>query len=343
MALPTITHARTRQKFLAGRPRNFRHAPVCALPILLAFFILPACSSAPAETAAETPREDLSPWYSGKRPARAPAPIQRADSDAGGPVVLGDLDPNLVDSTNPRSDTADLWSIVIAAFKGDNAEALAQQALARAQLAGLEAAYNDRRDSTWVVAFGGYKEPGAPEAQADLAAVRALEFDGKRPFESAMLAPPSAVRSGSLPDYDLSLVRKRAGGNRAKYTLQIAQYCRTDQVAPSDAELAEFRKAAEEACVRLRREGEEAFFHHGPRMSSVTIGLFTEADYQTTTPRSKEVGAIVISRKPVESEPLRAARERHPYNLINGQAARVRSRPGAEARMVPSTIVAVPE
>ncbi|MFZ4573765.1 MAG: hypothetical protein ACOYN0_05165 [Phycisphaerales bacterium] len=307
--------------------------------------ILGGCGGSPREEAAIDPRpkEDLSPWYSGMRPKRAPPARVRASDDSGRPVVLGDVDAAAIAEGRSRSETSDMWSIVIVGFKGDNGAMLAEQALARVQLAGLESAYRDKRDSTWVVAYGGYKDPGSAEARADLEAVRSTVVDGDRPFTGAMMAPPATTLIGSMPEFDLSLVRKRSGGQRAKYTLQIAQYCKPDRTAPTDAELAEFRKAAEEACVRLRREGEEAYFHHGPRMSAVTIGLFTEADYVTTAPHTKEVGAIVISRKPVESELLRGARERFPYNLINGQAAKVRSHAAAEGRMVPSVVVTVPD
>jgi hypothetical protein len=303
--------------------------------------MLAGCGSqTPQQVADSRPVEDLAPWNSGRRPARAPAPKRTAAQEDAAPVVLGSMDPDIA-PVAAATDRAGLWSIFISGFRGEDAAAKAQQMVEQLRSGGLSGVYSEQREATWVVAFGGYRSPTEEAARADLEAVRALTVDGERPFAGAILTPPK-VLGGSMPEYDLSLVRKREGGERAKYTLQIAQYCRPDRSQPSEEDLIEFRKAAEAACLTLRREGEDAFFYHGPRMSLVTIGLFTESDYATTT-KSNAPGGVVVNRKPIESGALKLAREKFPYNLINGQAAKFRERPGSEGRVIPSTVVAVPD
>lgn len=343
MSLESITGGRTRQNFWSGSVRNFRGGGAAALLFFVGFLIPAGCSSdpKPADELAAKP-EDLAPWNSGRRPKRSPPPRNRVATTDNSPVVLGDVDPSMLRVDRGRTGEEGLWSVLLGAYRGPEAEVQAQQTLARVQLAGIPGAYAEKREETWVVAFGGYKDPGSAEAQQELNAIRELKVGDEQPFAGATLTPPVTTRIGTMPEFDLGLVRKRPGGQRAKYTLQVAQYCRPDNGQPTQEEMAEFRKAAEEACVRLRREGEDAYFHHGPRMSSVTVGLFTEDDFQTTSSRSREPGAIIISRKPIESAALKEARERYPYNLINGQAARVKMR-GSEGKMVPSTVVAIPE
>lgn len=332
---------RTRKIFNMNFERRNRRLGTTFWGVAAAFFMLSGCGSdAPKQAAEAGPVEDLAPWNSGRRPARAPAPKRTAAQADSAPVVLGALEPEVA-PVAAATDRAGLWSIFIAGYRGDDAAMKAQQLVDQLRSGGLAGVYAEQREATWVVAYGGYRSPTDEAARADLEAVRSLAVDGTQPFAGAILTPPK-VLGGSMPEYDLSLVRKREGGSRAKYTLQVAQYCRPDRSQPSEEDLLEFRKAAEAACLTLRREGEDAFFYHGPRMSLVTVGLFTEGDY-TTTSSTNQQGGLVVSRKPIESAALKLAREKFPYNLINGQAAKFRERPGAEGRVIPSTVVAIPD
>jgi hypothetical protein len=256
-------------------------------------------------------------------------------------VELGEVDPSLVDRV--ASTATDAWSIVLTGFRGEDARASARQVLGQVHSLGLPGAYVDQRGETWVIAYGSYPSPSDDLARSELDAIQGIKYQGGTPFARAMLVPPVTATVGRFPEFDLRLVPKREGGARARYTLQVAQYCRPDNQDPTPEEQKLFRASAEEACIRLRREGEIAFYYHGKRISTVTVGLFTEADYQTNAGRSRDPEAVVVMRPPIESEELQAARARHPYNLVNGQAAKLKSRAEKEGRMIPSMIVEIPK
>lgn len=230
------------------------------------------------------------------------------------------------------------WSIVLLAYRGESQQQDAMRGLAVIQTEwGLPDAYLDKRGNTTVVAFGRYQDPQSQEAQNDLRRVRALEavIDGQsqRPFEFAFLTPPADV-PGTIPEFDLRNAQQ-LHGKWALYTLQVGIYRREDGKPSSAADIAEFRRLAEDAVLRLRREGEPAFYYHGPTGSTVTIGLFGEEDFD---PQIR-----------LESPKLKALRERHPHNLLNGMGInrRVtltdqRGRQVKSERLDPSMLVAVP-
>lgn len=222
------------------------------------------------------------------------------------------------------------WSIVIVSAVGENNEREAQLALDKVRtVGGLSQAYAERRGKSIVVAYGRYAAPDDKQAQADLKRIQSILIDGATPFAGAILAPPPYDSlPGSVPEYDLSTLRQRRGKN-ALYTLQVAAYCRMDGKQASAQDLAQFRAAAEKAVVELRREGEEAFYHHGPRMSVVTVGVFGD----------KDVDPVHAGK---ESMVVQMARQRHPLNLVNGQGVKVRMRGQAEPQLQPSRIIVIP-
>jgi hypothetical protein len=162
-------------------------------------------------------------------------------------------------------------------------------------------------------------------------------MDGQtvKPFSGAFLAPPTEIH-GTMPEFDLSNAKK-LNGDWVLYTLQVGVYSREDQKAATPAEMAEFRKTAEEAVVQLRREGEQAFYSHGPNRSMVTIGLFGTEDFDATSK--------------FESPALRALRKRFPYNLQNGMGIKQRftvtdpktGQQMKKERIQPSGLVQVPD
>lgn len=185
------------------------------------------------------------------------------------------------------------------------------------------------------IVYGRYDDPASPRAQSDLKRVRETVRDGARPFGGAVMIP-EAVHAPSderLARFDLRRARKQHGSEFV-YTLQIGMYAREDNRRPSAPDLAAFRKAAEDAVERLRREGEQAFFYHGPNGSMVTIGLFNDGD----------LDASVVP--PLESASLKQARTRHPHNLLNGRGVREVSRRAdgqSDARLQESRLVLIPD
>jgi hypothetical protein len=227
------------------------------------------------------------------------APIAKEAGEVLGPVKT---------TTAPgQPDTA--WTIVIASTAGDGMEQEIQKGLDKVRTrGGLPDAYSERRGKSMVIAYGRYSSPDSKQAQDDLKRIQNLDIDGGKPFAAAVLAPPPFESlPGSIPEYDLSTLKRRRGKD-AMYTLQVAAYARMDGKPATPRDLAEFRAAAEKAAVELRREGEEAFYHHGRNMSEVTVGVFGDKD----------------------------------LDLVNGQGVKVWLRGHKEPELEPSRIIVIP-
>ncbi len=143
----------------------------------------------------------------------------------------------------------------------------------------------------------------------------------------------------TLIQYDLATAKQREGPH-VIYTLQVARYGLLDNTRPKPEELASFRQAAEEAVLQLRAAGDEAYFYHGVAGSTVTVGLFEEADYVTTTKNAD--GSNAQLPRPYESARLMAARAKFPHNLVNGQTLEVRTKGSKDPITQPSFVVGVP-
>ena len=222
------------------------------------------------------------------------------------------------------------WAIVLAVISGG--DELVPRALGQIRAMGLPEAYAERRsDRGTAILYGRYDGPEGRAAQADLARIRDHVVDGGRPFAHAFLAPPTVGIGGSTPQYDLRGVWA-AFGPDALYTLQIGAYGRSDREHPAPDELAEFRRLAEQAVGQLRREGEPAFYFHGPNMSMVTVGVFGPDDHDPTNPLA-------------ESVELADLRLRFPNNLLNGKGVQetVRTTQGPRKILQRSRLVAIPK
>jgi hypothetical protein len=278
--------------------------------LLLAVAALMALATS-SNPAAAQPGETYAPSAKPRaaRPGRAPAAQEGSRKDKlkeEGQGLFGDAE-RAEKPSSPITENA--WTIIIYTFRGEDEEAQAPAALRRAQNeAGLRECYLEKRGGATVIAYGRY---GTAEAgQKDLDRIHATEVempDGSgslvkaKPFSEAFLSPPMDIK-GSIPEYDLRNAR-RLKGDWAIYTLQVGVYSREDR-APTLKEIEEFRKAAEQAVVQLRHEGEQAYYYHGPMRSSVTIGLFGAEDYD---PQLK-----------LECAALKQLRRKFPYNLQNG-------------------------
>lgn len=236
-------------------------------------------------------------------------------------------------ATTPAS-TNDLiggWTIVLTKI-GSGDMARAQQLLRVIQEeTPLRQAFIDERSDGMVIAYGNYL--GREAAEKDLVRVRGTEMMGTKPFESAIVRPPSGdALMGSNPAFDLRTVKKRYG-KQAVYTLQVGVYGRNDYQTPSQEELAAYRQAAEKAVRDLRNQGETAFYYHSPARSMVTVGVFGEKDFDSTVYPA------------YQSPRLKAVRDKFPNNLLNGQGIQEtrRTESGIDKRMQSSQLVAIPE
>ena len=230
-----------------------------------------------------------------------PAPANR------GAARNAEVNPAPADITPTMLDSGNGWAILLERFPGTD-----QLAVARSRLPYVQRTIN-RTDlairaveSGYAIVLGSYGDPGEAEATQDLNFVRSLRTpDGRRPYAGAWIVPPRNVtEAGSRPEFNLAYAKRRWPS--AAYTLQIEVYWPPEGTRTRD--LAKFQRAAEERAFELRQQGELAFYFHGRTRSMVTVGLFTEADYD-------EDGGLAA----IKSQELRALKERHPYNLVNGR------------------------
>lgn len=220
------------------------------------------------------------------------------------------------------------WSILVMTFQGAGAREAAQEAVGQfAAQTGLHGARVEPSTTTaggWALLQGSYEGGEDNQAKSDLAVVRQVA-------PGAILVPPAvSANVGSLPDFDLSTLAAKlvpTMGKGAKWTLQVGYYGHADRHTPTEKELAEFRAAAEKAVLELRRGGEEAFYFHSPRGSTVTVGVFDDKDQVNAVPDAS--GKMVQLSAPRESARLVAARAAHPLNLVNGAPILVKGK-GAE-------------
>lgn len=244
------------------------------------------------------------------------------DRAAEGRVVMAPGRAAQGSSGDGTQDGAAGWSIVLESFQGAQSVAIAQSRLAEvARLSGLADVSVRTTPQGAAIVAGLWRHPSEPGAQEALRRVRSVSAGAERPFAQAFLAPPvRGVDAGELPELNLASA-KSIFGSRAVYTLQIGVYEAPDR--------AQAKRAAEQAALRLRREGELAFYFHGPVRSMVTVGVFSDRDLQGP---ARAYGPAIT-----------AVHERYPINLLNGQFPIVERVPGArEQRQQPSTLVRIP-
>jgi len=153
---------------------------------------------------------------------------------------------------------------------------------------------------------GDTPESFAPNPAGDLDLIRQLSMSvGGQvvwPFQLATLeALPSA--QSDIARWELT----RAPGY---YSLQIGVFYNTEGMQQR-------RFAAEEACKLLRRQGEEAYYHHGPAMSIVCVGAFPKDAIQETRAADEFSGRLQF-RSRIVDERMLALQRKHPFNLHNG-------------------------
>jgi hypothetical protein len=249
---------------------------------------------------------------------------------AGGGPSEPSVDPEegqaLFGGGGPTARDEGAWTIVLAAFRGQDAAEAARQAHARVVgEGGLRTAVVEQRGEAILLTLGRFSGPDDPAVKPELGRVRAVEIRGLKPFEQALLTPPEPT-AGTSSEYDLLNVRELYGPGYL-YTLQIGSYGRADGRPATESERREAREAAERAVATLRSEGEQAFYFHGPNYSSVTVGLF----------RADEVDPQTGLRSPAFYD-LQA---KFPYNLLNGAQRKVTLQ-GEEAQAQRSVLVGIP-
>lgn len=252
---------------------------------------------------------------------------KRRDAASGTP-----LNPGTEANSGPA---ISVWTIVVAVVPpSPNAaeqDAFAKELLEKIQTVGKlpDAALQRRSNSTVIISGRTYNGMTA-DATKDLESIREIIVSGQFPYARAYLAPPetlvadTSTRSGSISQFDLRSIGEGKPAKMKFFSLEVAVYGHEDRHAPTAEESARFRAAAEDAVKTLRSEGHEAFFFHGANSSSVTVGVFTEADYDKYAREG-----IAIAK----------ARQLFPHVLLNGAALRDKNQGG---KLAPCQVVNVP-
>jgi hypothetical protein len=217
------------------------------------------------------------------------------------------------------------FAVLLTSFAGRDRQQKAQQYIAdlfrKAQLSDLWfRSVGDRA----LVYRGRYPDPQDPAAQRDLYQTRITLVDDELPFENVTLVSLGLDAQTPAGEHDL----RRFPG---RYSLQIGYYDERYNGA-------DYRKAAEDAVKRLREDGDEAYYYHGPTMSMVMLGLFGNDDIQQRVTNDAN-GRQTI--EPIYSEAVMQLQQRFPYNASNGQDPRM-ALPGQTAPPQPSFLVRVP-
>lgn len=210
----------------------------------------------------------------------------------------------------------DVWAILVTTATGADHETLAgtyADALRRVEglRSGLVQVTSEGEQSR--VYYGRYKRhydvdkaetTFKPDYRPDLERIRNLMIGGQggQPFMLAMIEPlPVPSR---YPEWNLT-------GRPGRWSLHVAVFY-------NEGEMTSRRYAAEEYCAELRKQGEEAYFHHGEVKSSVTIGLFPEESLKLADRRNPVTGVVEKVSEIVDPR-LAALQNKHPYNRENGR------------------------
>jgi len=217
-------------------------------------------------------------------------------------------------------DGATGWTIVLESLAGATPQELQARRLAAMDLLNRNDVQVRTTKSGSALTLGMYPVATSPDARAALAAVRSASSGNLHPYAGAFFAPPPGAQDpGHIPELNLETARQTFG-NRAVYTLQIAVYETSDQLTA--------KRAAEQAALQLRQEGQLAFYHHGRGRSVVTLGVFSDDDlnaqYQPASP------ALIQLMK------------QFPNNLLNGQYPIVERSPTGQTRTQTSMLVRIP-
>lgn len=237
---------------------------------------------------------------------------------------FGDPKASVGDNPNAKDGTAkqEGWTILMESFEGGNrfrrANDLVRRLIADQQLSNLW--IQEAGGGKINVYMGRYTSFSDPKAKVDLERVRSISLgEGQvMPYIDVELVSLSGDgRGGNIDPMDLS-------GYSGYYTLQIGFY-------DSDFGSA-YRDAAERAAKTLREDGEQAFFYHGVHRSMITVGLFTDEDFERDGPVH------------IYGPRILALQEIYPNNLGNGREViqTFRDEKKVEQRAQKSSLVRVP-
>ena len=175
----------------------------------------------------------------------------------------------------------------------DRARKLMREARAKGGLADIW--YSS--DARWTRVYAGkFRQPNSDQVKSVLREVQQAKIDGKRVFEDAKVV---ALGSSQVETLDPHNLRSLSG--QGLVSLQVGYFDRTYGT--------DFRRAAEQTVKDMRKNGEEAYYYHGPHRSLVLINAWTrdEAFFAQT------------GRMERYSNAVRLVQQKYPYNVPNGR------------------------
>lgn len=201
--------------------------------------------------------------------------------------------PQNADRNDPRVVSPRGYAVELARFSGPDAAARAFELTARlreqANLADLWYADGPNLSTVYL---GRFRDPRSDTARVAIKRAREAELDGLTPFAKAEMVPLSGGDTASLPELDL---RNHTG----QYALQIGYYDLGYGTA--------FRRAAEDQAQKLRDQGHDAYYYHGPNRSLIAMGPYTYEEAFVRVGQTDTYTAAVL-----------AAQREFPYNVRNG-------------------------
>jgi hypothetical protein len=230
------------------------------------------------------------------------------------------------------------WTIVLTTIAGDDAEYAATQVLQtiRQTVPELAAARVVPTPRGAMIAYGAYADVREEQAQTDLAWVKGLASQRRRPFANAVMTrvPPSAMANVVLHPHDLRAVRRMYPKVDPMYTLQVAVWSDFESGTLTPQQV---MKNAEQQAAQLRLQGHDAYFHHDSdkQTSIVTVGLFDK----------RAVMSDPRLNTPVFSDEVEALFKKFPAHLVNGESIMepdVRGRPDLGMHVQRPRLVIVP-
>lgn len=219
-------------------------------------------------------------------------------------AAMADPKPNADDYRRLADPGRRGWTLRVARFEGDirHADAYALIETLREDL-GLAEVWVQDDGQAATVYHGRWRKREDPRAAAAMERLQALAKASPEdePLKQAMKGLallPVADLAGGGPGDPLD-ARQYAG----KFTLQVAAF---DDGYPGDR-----RAAAEQYARELREQDHEAYFYHGPTVSSVTLGIFDTQDWE----QRKDPRGFLVD---VPGPRMLRLQEEFPYNRING-------------------------
>lgn len=219
----------------------------------------------------------------------------------------------------PRPSDEDVWAIRCVSLQGtDGPRRAAAYAAALKQVPNLKpdlVQVIGDEDGT-AVYYGRYarnygtddpQEMYRPSHLRDLETIRSLRYQGREvwPFLLATMDVLPTYRPAH-PEWDLNHVE-------GYWSVHVGAFENTRDFHAR-------RSAAEQYCALLREEGHEAYFHHGPAISSVYVGVFPE-DAVVEVQRENPLTGVLRAGIEIVDPQMKKAMETFPHSLHNGGTA----------------------